>query len=258
MADKSTTSGSDASGTGAGAPAVPGVNPVPVKIGGESILDRILPHMKKILVAIGVTTVVLTVIFARKWWVERGEQKETLKLAVVLQASDETVRPKGDTLDPKHPTYESVEERANAVLTAAAAQGVELAPAYLGGMLLDAGKVDEAIAAYKQGIGLPDPDGVLSREGLGLALEQKAVAEKDATAKNRGLEEALQAFEGMQPDPNGPRYAYGQYHVGRILMLLDKKSEAKEAFTKAKEAAKTSPDLLPRLIDKRLAMLGAS
>jgi tetratricopeptide (TPR) repeat protein len=247
MADKPATSS-----------AVPGVNPVPVKIGGESILDRILPHMKKILVAIGVTSVVLTVIFARKWWIDRGEQKETLKLAAVLQAWGEKVRPKGDTLDPKNPSYETTEERANAVLATAAQQGVDLAPAYLGGMLMDAGKVDDAIAAYKQGIGLPEPDGVLSREGLGIALEQKATAEKDSAARNRGLEEALNAFEAMQPDPEGPRYAYGQYHIGRILSLLGKTGEARAAFTKAKEAAKGSPDLLPRLIDKRLQTLGAT
>jgi tetratricopeptide (TPR) repeat protein len=251
MADKP-SSGAKSTST-----AVPGVNPAPVKLAG-SLLDRILPHMKKILITIGVVTVVLSVFFTRRWWIERGEQKETYQLAQVLQVASEPVRPKGDTLDPKNPTFADDAERANAVLTAAAAHDVELSPAYRGGMLLDIGKVDEAITAYRAGIGLPEPEGVIAREGLGIALEQKATAEKDATARQRGFEDALVAYQSMQPDPAGPRYAYGQYHVGRILVLLGKNDEAKAAFTKAKEAAKGSTDMLPELIEKRLASLGAS
>jgi tetratricopeptide (TPR) repeat protein len=239
------------------ATAVPGVNPAPVKHAG-TLLDRILPHMKKILVTIAVVTVVLTVIFTRRWWIERGEQKQTFQLAEVLQVASEPVRAKGDTADPKNPTFADDAERANAVLTAAAAHDVELPPAYKAGLLLDTGKLDEAIAAYRTGIGLPEPEGVVAREGLGIALEQKATAEKDATARQRGFEDALLAYQSMQPDPAGARYAYGQYHVGRILVQLHKLDEAKAAFVKAKEAAKGSTDMLPELIEKRLASLGAS
>nr|HEX4313472.1 hypothetical protein [Kofleriaceae bacterium] len=233
------------------------MNPKAVKIGGESLLDRVLPHMKKILIAIGITTVVLTVIFTRRYFIERGEQKETFKLANVLQIASQPVRAVGDTLDPKNPTYADDKERADAVIAAATNQDVVLSPAYRGGMLMDQGKIDDAIAAYRVGIGADGIDGVLAREGLGIAQETKALAEKDAAAKTKGLEEALLTFESMQPDVAGPRYAYGQYHVGRMLALLGKTDEAKAALTKARDAAKGSMDLLPELIEKRLASLGA-
>jgi hypothetical protein len=42
-----------------------------------------------------------------------------------------------------------------------------------------------------------------------------------------------------------------------MLILLGKQAEAKDAFTKAKDAAKSSSDQLPELIEKRLASLGA-
>ena len=247
------------------------MNPKPVHIGGESILDRILPHMKKILVAIAVTTVVLTVIFTRKWWVERGQAKDTLKIAAVMESGDKPIRAKGDTEDPKHPTFADHAARASEMLATATTNGAELAPLFKAGLLLDAGKIDDAIATYREASSAPELDGVLAREGLGLALEQKASAEKDATARQRGLEDALAAFQSEQPVENGPRYAYALYHQGRMLALLGKKPEAKAALDKAKEAAKkeSEPEMRPGqpgygapslgdLVESRINALGAS
>jgi tetratricopeptide (TPR) repeat protein len=84
----------------------------------------------------------------------------------------------------------------------------------------------------------------------------KATQEKDATARQKGLEEALATFKSMQPDDKGPRAAYALYHQGRMLALLGKRDEAKAVFEKAKELGKNT-DLAER-VDERLAGLGAS
>ena len=60
----------------------------------------------------------------------------------------------------------------------------------------------------------------------------------------------------MQPDDEGLRSAYAHYHQGRLLMLLNKRDEAKTQFEKAKDLGKDTADL-PDLIEKRLALLGA-
>lgn len=239
-------------------PSVPGLNPKAVHIGGESIVDRILPHMKKILITIGVVTVVLTIIFTRKWWIERGESKETAKVETVLLKANQAVR-YGAPEQPnaKEPTFETTAERANQVLAEMATQGVDVSPAYRAGMLLDAGKLDDAIALYKTCTNAAEFDGLTCREGLGLALEAKASIEKDSATAQKGYQEALDAFVAMQPDPEGPRYAHAMYHQGRMLQLMNRFADAKTAFEKAKEAAHTSQDQLSDLIEKRLAALGS-
>ena len=48
--------------------AKPAEPPKPVHIGGESLLDRLLPHMKQIIVAILVVSAVLVVIFTIRYF----------------------------------------------------------------------------------------------------------------------------------------------------------------------------------------------
>ena len=47
--------------------------PKPVHIGGESLLDRLVPHMKQIMIGIAVISVVLVVIFTIRWLRERSQ-----------------------------------------------------------------------------------------------------------------------------------------------------------------------------------------
>jgi tetratricopeptide (TPR) repeat protein len=235
----------------------PAEPPKPVHIGGESIVDRIIPHIKKIAIGAVVASVVIAAILAIRWWKQHGEEKETEKLASVLGVAERPVAAPGATPDPKNPAYASIKERASAVLEELAKQGTNKAgPAYRGGLLMDAEKLDEAIATYKEGQVVEGIEGVLSREGLGIALEAKATLEKDATAQNKLLQDALAAFTAMQPDEKGPRRAYALYHQGRILQKLQKRAEAKTAYEKAKEAG-PGLDIL-ELIEKRLATLGAA
>jgi tetratricopeptide (TPR) repeat protein len=236
----------------------PAEPPKPVHIGGESLLDRLVPHMKQIIIAIAVVSAVLVVIFTIRWFKERGQIGATRKLDQIVELAREPIRSKDEKPDPQKPSFGDPKERGGAVLAEIAKQGTDVAGhAFRGGELADAGKIDDAIAEYRQGLGDKTIEGVLCREGLGLALEAKALAEKDNAARQKGLEDALAAFTAMQPDEAGMRRAYALYHQGRIQQLVGKRAEAKALFEKAKAATKNDHDLAD-LVEKRLAALGAS
>jgi len=233
--------------------------PKPVHIGGESFVDRILPHMKQIIVGIIVVAVILSAYFAYRGFEHRKEIAATEKLDKVLDIAQQPIRGKDDKADPAKPSFASTKERGAAVLDAIAKEGTELAGhAFRGGQLLDAGKPDEAVAEYRLGIADKTVEGLLCREGLGIALEAKAAGEKDPAARQKGYEEALAAFVAMQPDEAGPRRAYALYHQGRLQQLLGKRDEAKALFEKAKALNKDTDHEIADLIEKRLAALGAS
>jgi hypothetical protein len=199
------------------------------------------------------------VIFVIRWFRERKEIAETEKLDRVLEVAQARIRGKDEKPDAKKPSYASVQERAAAALDAMAKNETDAGGhAFRAGLLLDAGKLDEAIAEYKRGTADRTIEGVLCREGLGIALETKASAEKDAAARQKGLEEALAAFAAMQPEETGPRRSYALYHQARIQLLLGKRGDAKALFEKAKETNKGADREIADLIEKRLASLGAS
>jgi hypothetical protein len=256
-----------------------------VQLGGESLVERLMPHVKKILAGIVVLAVVLTVVFTIRWMKERSRQEGTEKVAKVMDVAQKPIRPM-PPVDPTKPpvsppkaddtSYPSEQARALDMLTALDHSGADATPLYRAAIELSAGKLDDAIADYRKAGAATDYEGVLGREGLGMALEAKATA-KDvaADARQKGLEDALAAFVAMQPDEAGPRRAYALYHQGRMLMLLGKKDEAKAVFTKAKDLAKDeialsqnaarqdppsqeAGNFLPDLIERRLAALGGS
>jgi hypothetical protein len=233
-------------------------DPTPVKIGGESILDRLMPHRKKIAVILMLGLAIYGVIAIFVYIKNKGLESKTTKLSSVLEVADRPVRPPGQPVDPnaKEPTYADQKERATAVLDALARENTDAAgPAYKASMLIAAGKLDDAIAAYREGQTRPGLEGVMAREGLGLALEMKAEQEKDKAAHDKDLEDALAAFKTMQPDDKGVGRAYALYHQGRILMQQGKKDEAKASLQQAKTAGHDPQ--LAELVDERLAMLGA-
>ncbi|HET9623922.1 MAG TPA: hypothetical protein VFP84_21265 [Kofleriaceae bacterium] len=239
-------------------PAAAAEPPKPVQIGGESLVDRLRPHIKEILIGSVVVAVIAGGIAIVSWYKDSKQIAATDKLDRVLAIANEPVRDKDAKPDPKKPSFASSKERADAVLEEIGKEGAAVAPAYKGGLLLDAGKIDDAIAEYKKGTADKTIQGVLSREGLGLALEAKAAAEKDASARQKGYEEALAAFTAMQPDANGPRAAFALYHQARLSDLLGKRAEAKALFEKARTANKDADPEIAELIEKRLAALGAS
>ena len=261
MADKKETS-----------TAAPGVNPKAVKIGGESLADRIVPHIKKILVMVVMVAVAVTIILVIRWRGEVGKERQTEKLLSVLDVARRPVGPvqpdipgipkKKDAPKP----FPTQKERAEAMLAAMESSGSKPLSSYKGGVLLDAGRIDDAIAEYRKGQGEKGLEGVLNREGLGIALETKALAlpETDAN-RTKLLEEALSVFASMQPDATAPRHVYALYHQGRVLQSLKKLPEAKAMFEKAKPLAaaaepetrdpRTDAMLLSAIIDRRLSTM---
>ncbi|HEY4244806.1 MAG TPA: hypothetical protein VGM88_33555 [Kofleriaceae bacterium] len=255
--------------------------PKPVHIGGESIGDRILPHVKKIVVTIIVVAVALTGFFTYRWMRERKKIEATGKLVPALALANEPVIPADKVAkpDPKKPpaddSFPTQADKAKAILAEADKAGATIpSHAYKAGLLADAGQLPAAIAEYKLGTDDKTIEGVLCREGLGLALEAQAMAEKDPAAQEKGLQDALAAFVAMQPDEHGARHAYALYHQARIDVLLNKKDEAKALLEKAKTAVAAKPPTesaavlgddseppdpaLAELIEKRLSALGAS
>ncbi len=250
MADKDDKNSDDAG--------KPGFDPKPVRLEGESIVDRLMPYRKKIFIAILLGFAVWGAIAVVFWIRNSKREKNTAKLVKVIDVAQREVRSPETPVDPNakpEETFPSNKDRADGVLAALAKSGATVSPAYKGSLLMQAGKLDEAIAEYRKAQTGRSLDNVLAREGLGLALEAKAEKEKDAAARQKGLEEALSVFQTMQPDEKGVRRAYSLYHQGRVLGMLGKTAEAKAAFEKAKELGGESA--LADLIDERLATLGA-
>lgn len=262
MADKKETS-----------TAAPGVNPKAVKIGGESLADRIIPHIKKILIMVVMVAVAISVILVIRWRGEVNKERQTEKLLPVLEVARTPVGPAQPEIPgvPKKKNatkpFPTQKERAEAILAAMESSGSKPVSSFKAGALLDAGKIDDAIAEYRKGQGEVGIEGVLNREGLGIALEAKAMAlpATDTAGRQKLFEEALAAYAAMQPDAAGPRHVYALYHQGRVLQSLQKLPEAKAMFEKAKPLAaaaepetrdpRTDAQLLSAIIDRRLSAM---
>ncbi len=281
------------------------VGPKPVHIGGESLADRLLPHLKKIMIGAVSLAVILSAYFGYRA-VKRGRQAdETAKFVAVNKLAVRGIEPvtPDDPNEPKsedqkklearqkaeNPTYPTLTERAGSVLAELGKQDASVGHSYRAGYLLDAGKIEEAIAEYKRGTDASGIEGVLCREGLGIAHEALATkVDASPEVKKANYEAALAAYASMQPEPEGERHAYALYHQGRVLDRMGKKDEAKAMFEKAKAEAPVDPENainrgkvqqmlemgrldseqyqqliqqftgLPELIEQRLTALGAS
>ncbi len=236
----------------------PAAPPKAVHIGGESLADRLIPHIKKILVTFVAVAVVVSVILVIRWRKEAGHEARTEKLAQAMVVARRPVGPEQITTFPPPPPskearFASLKERADATLDALVKSGTAAPPLYKAGLLLDAGRTDEAITEYKKLQADKGFEGVSAREGLGIALETKALADKDPASRQRLLEEALAAFTAMQPDEVGLRRAYALYHQGRLQLTLGKRDAAKASFEKAKELGAQTE--LPELVERRLATM---
>ena len=236
----------------------PAEPPKPVLLGGESLLDRLLPHVKKILVGAIVLAVLLGTIFMFRSCNRAKQERETAKVLTVLAAGRGPSAEPGTPADPiKNPGFANEKARAEKMLDEATKQGATLEPEMRASLLMDAGKLDEAIAEYRTCEDGISTEAVLCREGLGIAIETKALAETDQGAKHKGLEEALAVFSRMQPADDGPRRSYAIYHQGRIQLILGHKSEGKALLEKAKAIAPPK-DPLQEAIDLRLIELGSA
>ncbi len=137
--------------------------------------------------------------------------------------------------------------------TSVAQQGLLLQ----GETLYRLGRQDDAVARYREYLDAGGPDELLlsAREGVAYALEAKAVAQKDAKARQAGLEEALKAFQAMQPQGEGPRRDEALYHQGRIQAELGRKDEARKTLEQI--LVQHQDSTLKRDVEMRLTALSA-
>ncbi|HVV86599.1 MAG TPA: tetratricopeptide repeat protein [Kofleriaceae bacterium] len=230
-----------------------------VHVGGESLVDRLLPHAKKIgLTLLGAALLVTAVV---GWRVIRRhkEERATKKVVAALDLVDRPVRYDDGLSMPPMPdeeTFASEAEKTQAVADAMKQTGSARGVTALveADVLLRGGKLDEALAIYRKHAKDTGLDGLLAREGVGITLEAQATATTDPTAKQKLLEDALAAFRAIQTDDKGPRRDVSLYHEGRLLEALGKPDEAKTALQKALAIAPDSP--LAPMIKDRLSSLG--
>jgi tetratricopeptide (TPR) repeat protein len=242
----------------------------PVAIGGDSFVDKVLPHLKKIVAAGAALAVVLIAYFSWDWWKERKAAAATDELAEAFDLLHRPVDPPAPTPAPGAeptpppakpagalPSYPTRAARADAVVAALARTELDASSRLLeANLLLQSGKLDQAEAVYRTLAGGNALENILAREGLGYVAEAKAAAAKEPAERQRLLEAALAAFRAIQPDDKGPRRDYALYHEARILTLLDQRAEAKAALDKALTAVPGSAIELD--IQQRLAQLEAT
>ena len=82
-------------------PAKPGFDPKPVQLGGESLLERLLPYMKQIAYVLVGISIIIAIVFTVRYFKERGREKGTNKLVKVLEIADREVVDPNVPPDPK-------------------------------------------------------------------------------------------------------------------------------------------------------------
>jgi len=235
----------------------------PVHIGGDSILDRLAPHIMKIGVALLAVILILTVAFSYRWYKRSKQEKSTARLVKAIEIGDADVVPPEIDLSAipgqkDKITYKTYPERAQATLDVLSRVGEARGAAslYEAGLLVTAGKLDQALAIYKRAAAGSGEDAILAREGVGVILENQAVAATDQAQKQKLFEEALTAFRAVQPDDKGLRRDWALYHEARVLEHMGKFGEA---IAQLKHALEIAPETsLKPQIENRLAVLGAS
>jgi tetratricopeptide (TPR) repeat protein len=240
----------------------------PVAIGTDSFVDKVLPHVKKIVAGAAALAVVLIAYFTWDWIKARKAAAATDELAAAFDLLHRPVDPPAPPAEPGAeppppkpagalPTFPTRVARAEATVAALAKTDLDPSSRLLeANLLLQTGKLDQADAVYRTLAGGTALENILAREGLGYVAEAKAAAAKDPAERQRLLEAALAAFRAIQPDDKGARRDYALYHEARILTLLDQRAEAKAALEKALAVV---PDSAIEIdIQQRLAQLEAT
>lgn len=244
---------------------------------GFELLERLRPYAMRIVVMLTIVVVGFIGFIAYQWWQDQKELKAT---ALYFQAADlarRQVVPKdensGDDDDDdsadqpeKPPTFDSIDEQADAELTAIKKLDADqpgTAAAHQGDLIearamLDTGKYDRAESLYRKYIKHAPNDTLktVAREGVGYALEAKALAEKDPAAREAGLKAALEAFKQMQPAEKGARANYALYHEARLSAMLGDNAHAAELYQKILDGEPNGD--IEALATQRLAMLGTT
>ncbi len=235
-----------------------------------SLGDIIQPHIKKMVIVGGVVMAGLMAWKFMDWRHGEKAKKATTAYVTAMKSVDAPVVTADDPPLPERPvevlTYDSQDARQNASLSALgelSKSHSDIALAKLGGLsqarvLLDAGKYDEALVAFQKfsKSSAPEPLRMAALEGVGYSLEGQAMANEDASARQAGLESALQAFANLQPAEGGPMRDYALYHQGRLMVALGRTDDGIAKYKQMLTELSDSP--LKVTVEERLANLGAS
>ena len=79
----------------------------PVNIGGDSILDRLAPHVMKFAVGAGALVVVIIAYYSWRWYDRSKAEKATSTLVRGLELGDRAVvaEPTPEDTEPSYPSY---------------------------------------------------------------------------------------------------------------------------------------------------------
>lgn len=241
--------------------------------GVSRVAAKLKPYAVRIAIVVGIVAIGLVIFSTYRWWHQRKEGRatklyaqamETSKREIVAEDAPDPVATGDETAD-REVTYKSIDERNQAVLAILGelssdygSTGVAAQARLIEGMtLLDSGRYDDAISRLKDYAKSSSPLmlRLIAREGIGYALEGKALAEASPEAREAGLRQALAAFQAIQTKDDGPRRDYSLYHEGRMLATLEEREQAIEVFNKI--LALEPPSGLADKANKRLALLKA-
>ena len=231
----------------------------------SSLSDRLQPHIKKIVV--GLTLVVLGISAWKfiEWRHDVKAEEATAAYLTALKVVDTPIvkegdiDPNADRANPVTPFTSDEEHRKASIqaLNGVASDHGGIKLSKLAGpreakLLLASGQYDQALAAYRKFATSDAPEHLrmTALEGVAYSLEAKALGNEDATARQSGLELALQAFTDLQPSEGGPMRDYSLYHQGRVLVALGKPADG---IAKYKQLLTELPDSnLTPLVEARL------
>ena len=231
-------------------PAVTPVEPTEVVLDfWERLAKALQPHRKPILILVGGAALLLLGLSIYSWMDRRREEGATggfqeavrTEKGKVQAAATPDLPPELQMMgeDPTLPKFKTAEERSTATLSAldklekdyGSTDVAKRARLMKAGVLYDLGRYDDAANGYKAA--MDTADGALkyvAREGLALSIEAKALAEKDAAARNAGLDKALAEYKQLQPDEKGYYHDVAVYHQARVLALKGDKKGAQALF----------------------------
>jgi tetratricopeptide (TPR) repeat protein len=254
--------------------------------GIDRVLGALKPHAARLAVFFGVIAVIVVTYTTWHWWQDRKDAAATeyyARAVIISQrplksaAEEEGEEGAEGAKDKKRPQvppdprgipteFASAQARSRAVLVALEELAAEYGDTEVGrqGLLLqgealfELGRYDDAAARYREYASGGGPEELVlsAREGIGYALEAKAAAEKDAKARQAGLEQALKAFQDMQPQGEGQRRDEALFHQARILEQLGRKDDARKTLQQITQQHPESP--LKRDVETRLTALSAS
>ena len=212
--------------------------------GVDRVVRALKPHALKLAVFFGVVTLIVVSYTVWQWLGHRKAAAATAAYARVVALGSVPVQDEAPEADPNRPPdprdlpshFKSRAERAQAILAAVeeldsehgSTEVGEQADLIAADALFELGRHGEAAKRYREYLSHGGPDELIiaAREGLAYALEAQAMAEEQPAARQAGLEEALKAFEDMQPDASGVRRDEALYHQARLLAELGQVDQA--------------------------------